>query len=173
MSREDIIAVASRLFAVYLFLSALRMAAAAFSVQGPSESLEFLLLWHGAMVLPTLAIAALLWFFPLTVARRLLPVMKQAPPPVTVPGSLALALALTVLGLWLLATALPDTVYWLTWYVQMRDISAPMEVMPDQTAGMAATAAEVLLGLWLVLGSRGLSAVVTRLRFAGSEKANA
>ena len=74
MSREDIVAVAVRLFALALLLfvgwTGLAMAAAAG--------------WSGkllAVTLPLLGIAALLWTFPLSVARRLLPVMRDERPP--------------------------------------------------------------------------------------------
>lgn len=167
MSREDIVAIATRLFAIFLVVMQIRYIA---SVAIAPESVRDVLLLAAAVSVPFLLVAALLWFFPLTVARKLLPVMKE-PRPLVDPGSrTALELALTAIGFWVLAMAIVDMTYWITYLFHTSRQPYPIEFGSENWANAAATVVELLLGGWLVFGSRGLAAFVTRLRYAGDGK---
>lgn len=75
MSREDYIAVAARLFAVYVALEIVLRIPGVFQLFSQDQ-----MTWAGLSVLALLVawgLCALLWFFPLTIARKLLPVMKE------------------------------------------------------------------------------------------------
>jgi hypothetical protein len=171
VSREDFVAIASRLFAIFLLITAIRLGTTTVAASSSFSSDWNWALFLAATSLPIVAISALLWFFPLTVARKLLPVMREPRPPAD-PGSLtALELALTVIGFWVLSTALTDAVYWSVFLVQVYNSSIPVAADPTQKASLAATVAELLIGLWCVFGSRGLANLVTRIRYAGSPQA--
>jgi hypothetical protein len=165
VSREDIIAVASRLLAVYLAVVSTQIPISLLSLpdsQPVEASLLFIQLGTAASIL---ALAALLWFFPLTVARRLLPVMRDPQPPVSVPGALALSLALAVLGFWLLAKAVSDVVYWSTVLFFSSRSAVPMEFLPEHKADMVTTVVELAIAATLILGNRGIASWVRRLRY--------
>ena len=66
MSREDIIAVASRLFALFMLVVAVRSVSLVVAV--PEIDFKSLVLTLVAGVICPLAAAGLLWFFPLAVA---------------------------------------------------------------------------------------------------------
>lgn len=172
MSREDIVAIASRLFALFLLITAIRLGVTMISASGAFSSVWTLALFLTAIFLPIAAISALLWFFPLTVARKILPVMREPRPPVIPGSSTALELALTVIGFWVLSTAFTDAVYWSVFLVQVYNSPIPVAVDPTQQASLAATLAELLIGIWCVFGSRGLTNLVTRVRYAGSPQSN-
>ncbi len=164
MSREDIVAVASRLFAVCLLVSCIRFAAGAISTDEPYALLVI-------SCVPLLAIAAVLWFFPLTVARRLLPVMKESRPCVDPASRTALELGLTLIGFWILSRALIDLLYWIVLIAQMHRAQVPLELTMDQVANAVATVAEIALGFWLLLGSRGVINLFHRIRYGSTRVA--
>jgi hypothetical protein len=116
--------------------------------------------------LPGIVIAALLWFFPLTVAKKLLPVMREPRPVISVSSRSALDLALTCLGFWVLATAMADSVYWIV-YIIMLAKQPVFLFSEEQTASVISTAIELAIGLWLVFGSSGLINLVIKFRYAG------
>lgn len=165
MSREDIIAIASRLLAIYLAVLSTQIPISLLSIPD-SQPIEnsFLLIQLGTAA-SILALSALLWFFPLTVARKLLPVMREPQPLVSAPGALALSLALAVLGFWLLARAVSDVTYWATviWFSSRSAL--PMELLPEHKAGIVTTVVEFALALALILGNRGIANWVRRLRY--------
>lgn len=159
MSREDYVAIAVRLFAVWLFLTILRGGLAA--VMGGGEFAPRALL----LLVPFIGVAAALWFFPLTLARKLLPAMREPKEPLGAPAREVEVVAFTVLGLWLLAQAISDASYWLILLWQMQ--RAPYEDMTwsaDNIASVATTLVELAIALGLLLGARGLQRALHRLR---------
>ena len=166
MSREDIVAIASRLFALFLVVLGFRSLAALVKFAGSPDSTTALIAFVVVVALVPLVIAALLWFFPLTVARKLLPVMRTPAPSLSIGGDV-MPVALTVMGLWVLATSLSDFVYWLTLLLYASHSTIPVEFPPEQKARIASTVIELGIGIWLVFGAKGLGSLLLRLRYAG------
>ena len=167
VSREDYVAVAVRLFAVYIaFKVVLQVPDAARALSQDQD-----LAWAGLyalVLLASLALCAFLWFFPLTIARKLLPVMKEPRSEQAIGASVGLSLGLTLIGVWLLANGTIDVVYWLALITRTKQhVELNFEWAPDQIASMVATVFEVGVGACLVLGSTGLQRLIHRLRFAG------
>lgn len=169
MSREDIIAVASRLFAVFLLLFTLKTVAGGYFAADLQGQGSGFLLRVSVFVLAALAIAALLWFFPLAVAHKLLPVMREPRPLVNAGSTVALELGLTLIGFWVLAFGLVDLSYWIVLlaYSGTADFSLYL-VAPEQKASAAATIVELAIAVGLILGSRGISRLVYRIRYGAS-----
>lgn len=169
MSREDFVAIASRLFAVFLMVVTVRAVAGSYPVASSYGSGSEFLLRISVFAIPSLAVSALLWFFPLSVARKLLPVMREPRPAISVASDHALELALTVLGFWVLATAISDGLYWIVMLAYANSSQMPgFELEPDQKANVIATGVELVIGFVLLFGSRGLAALAYRLRYARS-----
>ena len=164
MSREDIVAVASRVVAVFVFVFTLRTVAGAIQLFATSDTIA--LTGFGIVVLVLLSIAALLWYFPLTIAGKLLPVMKEPRSGHALDASTALSIALTAIGIWFLGNAIIDVSYWLTLFARVKqsDVSG-FEWTPDQLASMAATGIELALAIWLVFGSTGIKNMVYRIKY--------
>ena len=168
LTREDVIAVASRLFAVFLFVLVLRALAQSVDIILGREWAMVWLLLGLSLHAVALVVAALLWFFPLSVARKLLPVARDA-------GSVPLgqtpdlqALAFSVLGGWVLASALSDALYWLVYFTYPTAVAGDVPVSPEQIAGVVATIGELLIGIFLLFGSHGLVGLLRRFRHAGA-----
>lgn len=164
MSREDLIAVAARIFAVFLLITIARSVPSAIALvgqDGPRPSLVLV----GLVLASSLAACAVLWFFPLTIARKLLPAMREPRSEAAMSGSVALSVGLTLLGIWVLAYALPDTIYWTTLFLLTRRAGSPyFEWGPEQIASIATTVAELVLAAWLVFGSSGIKRLILRYR---------
>src|SRR5688572_20489459 len=113
-----------------------------------------------------LAFTAFLWFFPLTIARKLLPVMREPRSESALDSSTALSVGITLIGLWFLANAVADASYWLTLLVRVSQ-TAPdgFEWSQEQIASMVSTAFELAIALFLVLGSSGIKQLVYRYRY--------
>lgn len=168
MSREDFVAVGTRLFAVYLALSVLweaaRSAPLVFEGGWSSEAGFFVMLW-----LLALMICGFLWVFPLTVARKLLPVMREPRSEQKLDASVAMSLGLTLIGLWVLGYGLVNAAYWLTLMVSIYRIGAEAYAWtPEQIAGVTATGVELAVGVWLVFGNAGLKRLIYRFRYGAS-----
>jgi Kef-type K+ transport system membrane component KefB len=165
VSREDYVAIAARLFAIFLGFKALvqiPLVAQALS-QDHSVALPWL---FGLVLAMALLICAFLWFFPLTVARKLLPVMKEPRSDQAMSASIGLSLGLTLIGVWFLAQGVIDSVYWLALIVRIKqDQQLGFEWIPSQIASMTVAIFQVGLGTWLVLGSAGIRRLIYKFRY--------
>lgn len=168
MSREDVVAVGIRLFAIYLALSVLWEAVGAaplvFQDGWSSTAGFFIMLW-----LLGLAISGVLWVFPLTVARKLLPVMSEPRSEPQVDASVAMSLGLVLIGLWVLAYGLVNAAYWLTLMVSIHRMGGESYAWtPEQVAGITATVIELAVGVGLLFGAKGLKRLIYRFRYGTS-----
>ncbi len=165
MSREDFVAVATRLFAVYVVLNLMLQAA----VSAPmllSEGWSSLGIFFALLCLLVLLVCVLLWIFPLTVARKLLPVMKEPRSEQSVDASIALSLGLTLIGVWVFAYALIDSVYWVALVIRSyQSARSVVDWNPEEVANMVSTAVELAVGAWLVFGNAGIKRLIHRFRY--------
>ncbi len=164
MSREDLIAVAARIFAVFLLVTVARSFPSAIALLDQGEPRPSLIL-VGLVLASSAAVCAVLWFFPLTIARKLLPAMSEPRSETSMSGSVALSVGLILLGVWVLAYALPDAIYWATLFVLTRQADAAyFEWGQEQIASIATTVAELALAVWLIFGSSGIKRFIHRYR---------
>ena len=168
MNREDIVAVAAKLFSIYLFILAVQFVASSISLNYQEAGMVPVVLIIVVAVV-VCAISTYLWFFPLTVARGLLPVMKErdASQPLNLP--LALGLGFTLLGVWLFSRALSDLVFYAVLWARARgEDGVVLQITPGQYASLASAIVRFALSLFLMFGSAGLRRTFLRLRYAGS-----
>jgi hypothetical protein len=171
VSREDFVAVAARLFSIYVIFITLRAIPASIGALSQPDGGGWLLVYVLATAI-FLAFAAFLWFFPLTVARKLLPVMREARSETALDGSVALSIGITLIGLWFLANAVVDAAYWLTLIASVAKTDPPgFEWTTEQIASMGSTIVELAISLALVLGSTGVKKLIHRYRYGESTDA--
>ena len=171
MNREDVIAVAVRLFAIYVLFDILKTIPGAGQLLSGQDGLAWAGLFIAILVIGGL-FCAFLWFFPLSVARKLLPVMHEPRSEQVIGAPVALSLGLTLIGIWLLATALVDASYWLTVFVRSRQPKdMPIEWTPQQIASMVATAIQLFLSAWLVIGNAGVQRLIYKIRYGSLSNA--
>jgi hypothetical protein len=136
----------------------------------PTALISTSAVWFLALL--QLAICGALWFFPATLAVRLLPSIrsepKTAPPPQLVEWQ---TLGVICIGLWGLSRAIPDAVYWVTFYnMHLKANYGVSDLNAAQKAGIVTTVAELLIGLWLLFGAKGFAAFLFKARTAGVAK---
>lgn len=167
MSREDIVAIAVRLFAVSLAIYTLRTAFAFVGFSAETDFAAKAVVASVAIVGPMIAASLLLWHFPLSVARRLLPVMKEPRSESCAGTDTLFSLGLVLMGLWLLVNAITDGIYWITVILAVRSKNMLISDMTaEQKAAMITTVAEAIVALFLILGSTGIRNAVYRFRNA-------
>lgn len=168
MKKEQVVGIAVRLFAVFLGLYTVRYVTGLIPLLvDPSPNkpgVGFLVL---LAAFPTLA-AILLWYFPLAVASKIIPDIKTAKAPARLDAGGIAVVSFSIMGLWVLTTAIPDMFYWATFAYQTKntDIGNP-ELSPEHIAYMVSTVIEIVIGFLLLLGSRGILGIIRRFRYAG------
>lgn len=165
MSREDLVAVAARMFAVFLFVTLIRYLPSAAVLIHQEGSRKYMLVLVLVLVF-SFSVCAILWFFPLTIARKLLPVMREPRSETAMSGSITLSVGITIIGLWLLTSALPDMIYWSTIFVMTRQFNAGYFTWQyEQIAKITSTVMELVLAIWLIFGSSGIKRLIYKFRY--------
>jgi len=152
MSPTQAAALGVRLFAIWLAIYCARWAPYLFGVARDSDEIAII----GVTVLATLVsiLAVLvLWFFPRTVARAILPASDAAPSVAHSPDTW-LAVGCALLGLWVLSDAGPGIVRMI--YVFVYTSRAEQSLPEGWSAGLVYFLAETAIGAWLLLGASGL-----------------
>jgi hypothetical protein len=152
MSPHQAVAVAVRLFAVWLATYLIRTTP--FYVVGLGGHDNSGLIFASAIVTALgFVIAAALWFFPLTIARKILPIAAAAPAPPQ-PPDIWLSMGCSLIGLWMLATSVSGLLQngFALYYV---DRSYGVEIPTEIKHGMLHSLLNVAVAAWLILGARG------------------
>lgn len=168
MRLVQIVGVVIRVFAVFLAINNLSYAAKIirYAMSEP-DNYAAMALYLVLAFAPTF-VAIFLWFFPLAVATKLIPDMKTASVPTPIGGQELEVVAFSVVGLWVLTAALPDALYWVVLYFRIKvDAAMPPDLPSQSIAAMLLTGGKLVLGTWLVLGSKGLVGLLRRIRYAG------
>jgi hypothetical protein len=162
MSPHQIIAVAVRLFAVWLAVTTVVSAPSSYvrllEAEGSSMSASAVVIFAAVLAL---GIVYLLWRFPLTIAGKLLAPSAQEPAESASPD-LWLSMGCALIGLWLLVQFVP---------LLARDLMVVFEGYSSDGAilklRLATDLPGVLIGLWLVFGAKGFRKVFWWARNAG------
>lgn len=169
MRKEQIIGLAVRLFAVFLAVYTIRYASGLLPrvALQPPNNVSLLYIFSVALF-PILA-AVLLWFFPLSVAAKIIPETKSKKQVTSLSPAEIEVVAFSVMGLWVLAGAIPDTLNWATYFALWlaNHEAFNLELTPDNIGNMVGTIAELVIGFWLMFGSHGLLVIIRRARHAG------
>jgi hypothetical protein len=164
LSRDDLVMVASRCFAVALGLIAFQLGASIVAMRS-DLGIERPLLWIAFGALPFFFAAVFLWKFPLAVGHGLLGPARAEQPSLSPAGVDALNLCFTVLGAILALAAFRDLLHQVVFAIAAAraNVTWPgSETMIGPT--LVLSVLELGLGLWLLLGARGWVRVLRRIR---------
>ncbi len=166
LSREEVIAIASKLAGVFFAVLATKSAVETV----PMLDFEYPYTWLLLSVVVAIPLFAflVLWFFPLTVARKLLPVMKKPGKPISKEGASLIEIGCTLLGLWLFARALSDAIYWGVYILAIYQQDYDFSLSPETIAAIVATVVELGVAIWLIFGQQGILHAFKKLRTAGA-----
>jgi hypothetical protein len=169
MTSAQIVGLGVRLFAIWLVVSVLRHVPGVwrFNVPAATAGDSWTNVVIVAVTIIILAIAAGLWFFPLAVANKLIPRSCKTDH-LHVPLDQAESVGFSLLGLWVLTSSVPDAFYWVFMRYQASRPNSMLELRADDYSYMVTTAVEVVLGIWLLFGARGLRRLLRWARTAGT-----
>lgn len=156
---------AVRLFAICLMVyGVFNVAALITSFYYSSEfgrfSMRSLPLLLVIVALPML-ISILLWFFPLTVAHKLLGNEERVFEPISPVNILTILIA--SIGLFFLYLSLMDSVYWFTSYNFLSAMSPTFSFGPEDKAQIVSTAVELAFALILTLRCKSIAKLVAHI----------
>jgi hypothetical protein len=163
MSPYQAVAVAVRLFAVWLAIYVLRTVISfAFVRQSGVPGFGVAV----AFVVLTALLVGVLWFFPGSIARKLLS-PENAKPETAASADLWLAMGCALLGLWMLTSALPSLVLD-TYALVYIDVTSDDSELKRSVLYLLV---QIAIALWLLLGAKGFRRFFWWARNAGYKKA--
>jgi hypothetical protein len=131
--------------------------------RGAEWSLTEVLATSAISLGPLTVLGLCLWFFPGTIANRIVSGESLSRSASDV-RAIELV-ALTVLGIYILTWGVIDVVRDVVFIVAMQRQSPDYVPIPASIVGrIAASVAQLIIGAWLCVGARGISRVVERLR---------
>lgn len=168
MTKEQIVGLAVRLFAIFLFVYGIRSVP---SIVRLSDFYVFPIqawLFIGIYILIFISFSILLWFFPITVARKLLPLEDKKVEEKPATASDVELVAYSILGLWVLSRAVPDMFYWIVAISARPPEFHTFTISHKWYAAIVSTIIELVIGFWFLFGAKGLRGLIRKLRYAGS-----
>jgi hypothetical protein len=159
-------ALAIRLFAIWLAIYWARWLPYLYTDARDSQGWEATLVLIIVVVLGV-AFVLVLWFFPRTVANALLPAEGGAAA-ATVPPASWFGVGCALLGLWVLASAIPGLVQdaYLLVHAQREKIDLP----PNWGGRAVYFVVQLAVGIWLLLGATGVRKLLSWARDARFEE---
>jgi hypothetical protein len=167
MSPHQIIAVAVRLFAVWLAIH-LPGQSYAFYFEGSKMNQPYVGLITAAITVAVLLVILALWYFPMSIARKLLSASNPEAAPVSTPNTW-LTMGCALIGLSLLTDSLPALVRDGLILFSARNDFANVDYLKNSVLYLLVM---VIISLWLILGARGFSRVLRWAQHAGTIRAS-
>jgi hypothetical protein len=168
MTSKQFVALGVRLFCIWLAIYILREVPAYWLAISQQRSTEIAATVVIAIMALYAVIVILLWLFPLTIARKLLPRSAQDQSIALPPHEQIERAGFCLMGLWLLTHAVPGLVFDAVVMHLYHYPGATMELRPQDYAAIAEHLVELALALWLLFGARGLRGLLIWARNVGS-----
>ena len=167
MTPHQALALGVRLFAVWYALVIVREVVGFFAMPHPLDDLNALVVVIAGSAV-VCVVLLFLWFFPTSIARRLLPHSSDAPVQASSYGRW-FALGTALLGLWFAASSIGPILRNLSVMYFFHPALADADILSSLRAGLFTYVVEFVLGLCLLFGASGISKLVWRIRDAGSD----
>ena len=167
MKPNQLIALAVRLFAIWLFLFTVRqLIQMVYVFQTSGVELPQLIFIGFCLFL--LALTVFMWFSPFTISKGISTIHAESIEQRNWTSDEVYGVGFVLLGTMLLFFAFSDAVYWafyLTWYDSQA--AGTREMSLEQKGAVFATALELVFAVGLIAGSKGLTKLIHRLRYGG------
>jgi hypothetical protein len=171
MSREDILTVGLRLFAIWLGLVSIQHAIGVYGWTGAGSDWADERWWLISVGLLPALVAVLLWYFPLTVVTRLLPRLREPHAAVSADSEVLLDVGMILLGLWWIVSGLVGLVQSGSTLALSARHGIPFA--DDSVSEMLASLVTLGCALVLILRGSGIVGAIRRFREAGYTPARA
>ncbi|WP_316365616.1 hypothetical protein [Candidatus Thiodiazotropha sp. CDECU1] len=172
MGKDEIVAIAVRLFSVALAIYGLKNLPGMVAYFNQEEMQGAVYAFTGITVL-IFVIALLLWHFPLSVAKKIIPKNNSTIKATEWNSNELLICGLIILGVYFLFYVVSDAIYWFyVWKYSISFEGSRIELNIDQVASIYATIGEFVVVIILLLGSSGIANLIMKLRHAGINPSN-
>ncbi len=161
MSNIQIIAIIIRLFSISLFVITLN--ALPQFISPLRYNVNILTYIHAAVLLSGFIISILIWIFPQTIAKKILPNENEVTEVKWNNDSIA-STGIVVLGIFFLYRAISDFSYWFVFMLYAIGNNAPVKIEPLDKISIYVTIIEFALSIYLILGSRGITNLIMKFR---------
>jgi hypothetical protein len=138
-----------------------------FTMPRPLDDTQALVVVVGGSVIACV-ILLILWFFPKSIARGLLPDAAGTPTQ-TLSYQMWFSLGTALLGLWFVASSITPILRNLSVMYVLRPELINAEDLRSLRVGLFYYATEMVLGLCLLFGANGISKLLWRIRHAGAD----
>ncbi len=162
MKAHHYLSIIVRLFSVFLFLYALGQTGLIVeaALHGTIKGIVVSAWLPAFLSIPWLVVSAILWFFPMSIAKKIVPLESDTTPSNLSPISI-LAVLLTAMSVYFLYYAVVDTLYWITFWNMLQHSSNggyPIELNPENKATMYSNALELFSALVILFNSKRIAA---------------
>ena len=166
MTKTEVIAIVLRLFAIVIAFHFLwKLPGGVYSL---TEQAGQLGTYTGlGYIFSLLAIACLLWFFPFTIAKKILPTVESDLAITSIEKNTLIEVGIILIGLFYLFYALSDIFYWLFFIlasIRMENTYGDMLLTADQWSGIIVTLIEITMALFLIFGAKGVKNLIYSFR---------
>ena len=170
MKKEELAGLGIRLFAIAVFLLALsKVAGIAAYFLGKDDINEAII--SGIIFIALVLISILLWLFPISIAKKILPIVSEQE--INSPWTLndLKEAGLVLIGIYILFYVLSDAIYWFVIVLVGNSYNDPIttfELQPDEIANIYTTGIEFIIACFLIFGSRGIVNFINYIRSLGT-----
>jgi hypothetical protein len=165
MTPHQTLAVTVRMLALWLFLYCSITIFSSYlyaNGQGARSSLFIPI----ALVALVTILCVLLWAFPLFVAKKILPVTTENPAKTPLFESW-FSVGCSLIGLFALSKSIPALAsYFITNFLALKLYPTTFQINPDWPLHVAFNFFQLLFGIWLFLGGKGLKKILLWARYA-------
>ena len=161
MSSIQIVAIIIRLFSISLFVITLN--ALPQFISPLRYSINIITYIHGAVLLSGFILSILIWVFPQTIAKKILPKEKEVTEVKWNNDSLA-STGIVVVGIFFLYRAISDFSYWFIFMLYTIGNNPQVKIEPLDKISIYVTIIEFALSIYLIFASRGITNLIMKFR---------
>jgi len=169
MNKNDFLALAIRLFGIFLLVAIIRDSSAfIFTLMTIGEGNSSWLLVSSIIISLFVLGTLILIKFPLTIAGKLMPKCDAKEQIISFDKDDVQYVGFTLIGLFLLVRALPDVFYWASFTYQTSVVTdPPISLTAKDISNIISTAFEIIIGLIVLFGAKGLQNIIYKIRMLG------
>ncbi len=161
----QLVALITRCYALWLGFQAIHAIGALLEIDSLKPQSATALIGLGAI---ELGLAIALWFFPLTIAKRLCPPDETADFSGLSPGGLYNA-GMILMGVYWISKAIFEAFYWAAYLALAGSDTHGVTVEGPHMLSFVMAAIEVVLGMSLILGRHGIKNAILKFRYGNPD----
>ena len=172
MNKNDFLALAIRLFGIFLLVSIIRDSSAfIFTMMNFGEGNNTWLLVSSVIISIFILVALILIKFPLTIAGKIMTKIDSKEQIVSFNKDDIQYVGFTIIGMFLLARTLPDVFYWASFVFQANLVTdSSITITAKDKSNMISTACEIIISIVVLFGANGIQNIIYKIRTLGVRK---